>query len=235
MPKDFAGFEKRFGWRSTDAADFLLGNVQPIFAERGNENHAARAGLTFLAREYRTFFTHHPNATHLFPMTGAHFQFEFAKGVRDALGLKTRLRTIVVQRDPGSSRERESEQAKKLGLKGASVVMHDSVSRGITRQHIADAAGIPEEDITVHRLRVDQTIPFATVPLPGKKDQAFVVASASFAKHLPRNAMFVKSQSQLRVPTGSELSSKDRAFVRRAVYAAGFASARELMKIEKKA
>lgn len=226
MPKDFADFEHRFSWRPLHAAN-LVSPRQDLL-----DVAPAQQKLMDLARTYRTYFTSHPDKTHVFPLLGTLFQFEFARGVRDAMGLKTRLRTITTDVSLIPPTGLGYPRAKRLGLRETGIVLHDSVGGGRTLNQIANITGIPKQQIVVNELSWGQTVPLAEVPLPGGKKKE----AASF-KSAPKSALlFSKKDGRLRAPslTMHGLSPNERNFVKRAVYAAGVAATRELMKEEKR-
>ena len=207
------------GWKTKHALSLLGPNpaLYPTYTAR-----KANRELRGLARQYLNWFRLEPRKTHVFPMVGAIFQYEFAKGVRDATGLKTRICTITPLRGKNTASYLQP-QAERLGLSRTGVVLHDYIHRGILRNAIIEAASIPGGQMGIHKLAERQVMPEAIVPLFGGH------------KNVSWRSMFRKEvgigSDGLAVRLGRNehrLSDRERMFVLRACYAAGYAAAKEL-------
>ena len=222
--KGFADFERKFGWTTRNAWSLLCithGGRRTI------PNKKMETELKDLAAEYLNWFKKEPTKTHLFPITGTFFQFEFAKGVHDAAQLageipKVRIRTITPFKE-AAPRFLEP-QAKKLNLKQTGIVLHDSVSGRRTIGVRADACNIHENEIGIHRLYSQQTSARAKVPLP---KQTKWVRVKGFEKD------FSSGADKPKLKFDDYLPKSEWKFLRRAIYAAGVAAGRELLKEKK--
>jgi len=237
-PRDFGDYKERVGWETNHALS-LLGTKTAISRSRT----AKQAGdeLKGLAKRYLNWFRQEPSRTHIFPMVGAFLQCEFARGVRDAAGLKTRIRPItplMVHDDTDRLRMQRYLRPQAKGLKETGIVMHDHVGRrGSTRDAIAKAAGIPKEQIGLHQLTKSQVHPEAAVPVPG--GQKIVGLPFSFfaktvdpktdrVKLVPTETLISGLPADVSLGSTYSLSREERNSVRRALYAAGYAATKEL-------
>ncbi len=235
MPKDFKDFRKRFGWTLLNASDLINCIFQKKSSWISSFFHAKRdrriaeqkaaQQILYAAKDYLGWFKKEPNKTHLFPLTATIFQYWFARGVRDGAGLKTRLRTIAAWRD--YYHDDVASQAKKMKL-SQGVVVHDFVVSEKTLESIAKATHTPKEDLIKSGMNflpetTRKAFLHAYVPLPGKK----------FTEMSPLLISGKKIASSGKIdfsPALKTLSQKQIAFVKRAVYAAGVAAVRELLK-----
>lgn len=238
-PRDFADFEKRTGWGTGHAFDLVgrLGGVPREQSEAAKRGEAgSREELIKLANRYHTWFVKAPNKTHVFPLLGTLFQYEFARGVRDAIGLKTRLRSMVVTHvgEKGIIKSQHAASAKKLGLAETDIVMHDYIHGGRTGDALAEAMyGNPHDErahFGQHYLEEPKMFANADIPLPNGSIKHLGVHT-SFE---PSSRLYRKVNATIREEPQSAFTPSERTFIKRAVYAAGFAAAKELMKKEGK-
>ena len=223
MPKNMEEFSRRFGWSIRHVAD-VVGDCDLHGLRPETANRKAAEDIRGLTLEYLGWFRAEPSKTHVFPLTGAVLQYWFAKGVRDGAGLKTRLRTMATSRNYFRAREMNamSEQAGKLKLAPGGAVVHDYESEAQhTLSNIRDTVNVPKEKIAFHPLSNKRVHFLGNVPVFGTTVQVqpkFIVGKE-----------FTASGRLNLAPLGG-IPKRKIAFIKRAVYAVGVASARELLK-----
>lgn len=241
MPKDFSHLKKITGWDASDAEKML--GVREVYntavSARSNPKESEEA-LRALATEYLEYFKAHPEKTHLFPMVGANFQHDFARGVADAAhkaGIipKVRLRTITTFRTKGQDFLNVKPpaslliQTEKLKLREP-VVLHDSVLEGMTVRLIGKAIDAPvplRKRVVIHRLTDSQVKRRAEVPVLGKRMEVGVGDMA-------KKSIDPDGRVRLVPKEGLRLSERQRAFIRQSLYATGVAATREMLDKTKK-
>jgi hypothetical protein len=270
-PSGFSDFTKRFGWSLRDAVAFV-GRI-PEKKEMEKRRYARRkilvddaevldvmnerdlrTTLRNLAKEYMWWFNAKPKSVHVFPLKGAYFQYEFARGVRDALFLagiitkKPVLRTIATIREvDGGTGEGEivnyrsvMRQAEKIGLNKGKFVVHDFFSRKTTLNAIEGVAG--KRHSGLHALEEGQVYAGGNVPIKGvmKKIGVGGITGKKIRRNedeinLEPDALYKKEERErygkgYAFESEYDLTAYQIAFVKRTVYAAGVASAREVLK-----
>lgn len=185
------------------------------------------------AQAYIHFFRRFPQRTHLFPARGTYFQFWFAKGIRDALGSKVRLRTIVLNaREEGASVHKPlpqqflQQEVQKLGIGREGVVVHDAVHSGRTIKRLKKAIS---SGVHVHRLPLAAVEFGAEVPVFNRPTGIHVVGTIQKKVDLKRRKLDLRSPNP-----ESRVTTKEAEFVRRALYGAGFAITSEILAEEAK-
>lgn len=254
-PRNFHDFQIKFKLGKRNLANLqaiseLLGKLPKLTFEdlrRGKDSTTpkdVRDRLKELALEYIGFFREHPTKTHLFPMLGMTFQYLFALGVRDALGIETPIHTTLSSRYVGAKKntERLKREAKDFNLKKTGIAIHDYVGSGDTIRRIYENVGLPTKPLpsekTIHYMDKYQDNPRATFKFPGTNKPVHISKTRIFEKNTenltlgPSRENYVQDREKPSV-TEPPLTTQERNYIRRAVYAAGVAAAREIMEEER--
>ncbi len=242
-PESFKELKREFGWKPVHAASLVgqVGYVRvlPEFFKEAYEDRVGKSiifgepkeVLKDLVRGYRRWFVEHPDKAHVFPMAGTAFQEIFARAANEAFGTHARIIKYPASRyEKEVFTEHERDFARKLGL-DRGIVMHDYVHYGGTRSNIAKAAGLDPKDVKVHRLREAQVRFERAVRVPLRGHNVSV-----WPYRLIDKCLHIKGGMMLTVPGrgGNVLPQEERKFLRDAIYASGYAAAKEVLAEEAK-
>ena len=221
-PKSFDEVRHRFGWTAF--------HIEPVFSHHltgmpvsfdSESERQARETIKRWAKKYMIWFTKRPYSTHIFPLRGAIFHFWFARGVRDAMHSKARLRTMALDRHGdsggGIGRKLVNQQAEKLKIVQRPIVLHDVVVGRNTIKQIEESTQTPVE---VHSL--PEPSEFAHVEIPLEKGQSVSMANMVAKKVDARGRLLLGP-----LPN-SAFRPRQLAMVKRAFYAMGVAATREI-------
>jgi hypothetical protein len=216
--RNITDFEKVHGWKVEHALGLLGANLGEMLPLSQTTPAHQKEQLMKVAQIYKNYFEAHPSKTHIFPLTGTIFAYDFATGVRDALKHRIKIKAMTTTGKQGHEVS-QTNSARKLIIGKNGFVLHDYVAWGSTRKSLSKATGIKSNKIVTNDLsRFDKGK--SKVPINGNVKE--ITAKDLYQKE-------TDPKLKLRISKTSKLSTKERQLIRRAMYDAGFAAAKEIL------